>query len=185
MAIIYRITVLDSTTNAPIVGAGIALVAAWGNNYNNVLRINNEAAGSASFSGTTDGNGQYQISLSDIGYQDSPYVVTGSARATNYYTTKWISRTINGNYNGKVINTVKYMTQNLSGSSTSPSPNNTTTAVNDIYGSIMNPVKSLQSSEPIIIWIIALMIIIAVVVLFFVLRGKFGSGPARPKAVIY
>lgn len=175
--ITYRVTILNSTTNSPIFGVAVDLVASWGATWAW------QSPGSKTFSGTTDGNGQYQIALSDIGFTDSPYSINGRAAANGYYGTQWVSRTINGNYNNKVIDTVKYMTPNYSigGSGGSGTTNN---LLQNVYGGTTNPLTTLNKNEPVLIWIIALIIIIAVVALFFVMRGK-GGGAAKPRAVIY
>lgn len=177
--IVFKVSVLDSTTQSPVVGAAVKETVSWGGGAY-VL----EPVGHSNFQGTTDGNGNYEISLSDIGLGDSPYSITGSVSANGYYTTNFSYAAITGNADGHTISKTVYLTQNLSIGGTSPSPTSPSSAVNDIYGGATNLNKSISSSEPIVIWIIALVIIIAVVVLFFVLRGKMG-GASKPRAVIY
>lgn len=172
--ITYRITFLDSSTKAPIAGVSVALRAMWGANA-----WVGESAGSTAYNGQSDGNGQYQIALSDIGIGDSAYTIQGNASVKGYQSTNWVSRTINGNYNDKVISTIKYMTSGASLGNGLPTVN-----VQDIFGTPSNPQALFKQNENVIIWIIALAILIAVIVLFFVMRGKSGGEP-RPRAVIY
>ena len=176
MTIVFKVSVYDSTTNNPIFGATVTETVKWGGGIY-VL----EAQGSRTFTGQTDGNGNYEISLSDIGFADSPYSITGKVAANGYLGTNFAYAAITGNADGHTITKTVYLTPNIS----SPvNPNPSSGSVLDIYGGSQSVAKAASSDMPIVIWIIALLIIIAVVVLFFVLRGK-GAGPSKPKAVIY
>ena len=176
MTIVFKVSVYDSTTNNPIFGATVTETVKWGGGMY-VL----EAQGSRTFTGQTDGNGNYEISLSDIGLGDSPYSITGKVAANGYLGTNFAYAAITGNADGHTITKTVYLTPNIS----SPlNPNPSSGSVLDIYGGSQSVAKAASSDMPIVIWIIALLIIIAVVVLFFVLRGK-GAGPSKPKAVIY
>jgi len=175
--IIYQVTILDGSNNNPVVDADVTITASW-NNKNNWLSFGG-GAGSRTFNGKTDGNGQYQISLSNIGLGDAPYLINGSASAPGYFSTKWTAE-INGNANGHTLNHTDYLTPNIEG----VSPGNSTVDLLDIFGNPKGPAKQSKSAisqiEPIIIWIIALVIIIALIILLFVLRGKFGGESVKP-----
>ena len=180
MTIVFKVSVYDSTTNDPIFGATVTETVKWGGGMY-VL----EAQGSRTFTGQTDGNGNYEISLSDIGLGDSPYSITGKVAANGYLGTNFAYAAITGNADGHTITKTVYLTPNVSNPlGPPPGPNNPLDLYNNLFGGTSNVKKTVSSSMPIIIWIIALVIIIAVVALFFVLRGK-GAGPSKPKAVIY
>ena len=176
MTIVFKLSVYDSTTNDPVFDANVTETVSWGGGAYFL-----EKQGSRTFTGKTDGNGNYEISLSDIGFGDSPYSITGKVAANNYLGTNFAYAAITGNADGHTITKTVYLTPNIS----SPlNPNPSSGSVLDIYGGSQSLSKAASSDMSIVIWIIALVIIIAVVALFFVLRGK-GMGASKPKAVIY
>jgi hypothetical protein len=177
--IVYQVTILDGSNNNPIVNANVKITASW-NNKSNWLSFGG-GAGSQTFTGTTDGNGQYQISLSNIGFGDAPYLISGSASAKGYFSTTWTAQ-INGNANGTTVNHTDYLVPNIEGIP----PGTPFANFFDIFGGSNSPSKQAKSAisqgEQILIWIIALVIIIAVIILLFVLKGRFGAGESiKPK----
>ena len=173
----FQVTVIDATTNAAIIGAAVNEKVSWGG-------FGLEKAGSSTFSGVTDGQGYYTIQLSDIGFGDTPYSISGTVSASNYYDSTFTYAQINGNADGHQINKTVYLTE-INPINPNPSPTNPTQGLQNLFSGPTFSKLTSGSSESMVVWIIALVIMISVIIIIFLMRGKMGSGATKPRAVIY
>ena len=176
--ITFQLQVYDSTTENAVVGAGVSMNVSWGSS------LYGEKAGSTPFTGTTDGQGYFSIQLSDIGFGDTPYTITGKVFATNYYTSNFVYAQINGNADGHQITKVVHLSE-ANPLNTSPGPTNPQQTYANFFSGLTASKLSSGSSQSMIVWIIALVIMISVIIIIFLMRSKMGAGPSKPRAVIY